>query len=129
MSLGEAGWCRGVICLVEVVDGRVHKGDRLTGIATGDSYDVTEVRYAFLRRAHARSWRDCVQQLSNTPRSLPIRLRFARRAKDVGFAVAMQLNMLNFATFFVFFFRIRHVLASKLPTSTRSICYWHFVGL
>jgi len=34
---------RGVVCLVEVVDGSVRAGDRLTAASTGDNYDVSEV--------------------------------------------------------------------------------------
>ena len=35
--------CRGVVCLVAVVDGRVRRGDRLTSASTGDEYEVNEV--------------------------------------------------------------------------------------
>ena len=34
---------RGVVCLVQLRDGSVRQGDRLTSIATGDSHDVLEV--------------------------------------------------------------------------------------
>eukprot|EP00193_Tetraselmis_chui_P013509 CAMPEP_0177788492 /NCGR_PEP_ID=MMETSP0491_2-20121128/22154_1 /TAXON_ID=63592 /ORGANISM="Tetraselmis chuii, Strain PLY429" /LENGTH=564 /DNA_ID=CAMNT_0019310111 /DNA_START=897 /DNA_END=2591 /DNA_ORIENTATION=+ len=34
---------RGVICLVEVVDGEVKKGDRITAASTGESYDVQDL--------------------------------------------------------------------------------------
>eukprot|EP00195_Chlamydomonas_chlamydogama_P016553 CAMPEP_0202908548 /NCGR_PEP_ID=MMETSP1392-20130828/46429_1 /ASSEMBLY_ACC=CAM_ASM_000868 /TAXON_ID=225041 /ORGANISM="Chlamydomonas chlamydogama, Strain SAG 11-48b" /LENGTH=570 /DNA_ID=CAMNT_0049597945 /DNA_START=323 /DNA_END=2035 /DNA_ORIENTATION=+ len=34
---------RGVICLVEIVDGSVAKGDRITAASTGEDYDVQEV--------------------------------------------------------------------------------------
>ena len=35
---------RGVVCLVEVVDGRVERGDRVTALSTGEGYEVQEVR-------------------------------------------------------------------------------------
>jgi len=34
---------RGVVCLVQLRDGAVRQGDRLTSLATGDSHDVLEV--------------------------------------------------------------------------------------
>ena len=34
---------RGVVCLVEVVDGTLRSGDRLTASSTGANYDVAEV--------------------------------------------------------------------------------------
>ena len=36
--------CRGVICLLKVVDGSVTKGDRVIASSTGEVYDVLEVR-------------------------------------------------------------------------------------
>jgi len=35
--------CRGVICLLKVVDGSVVKGDRVIASSTGEVYDVLEV--------------------------------------------------------------------------------------
>jgi len=35
--------CRGVICLLKVVDGSVIKGDRVIASSTGETYDVLEV--------------------------------------------------------------------------------------
>ena len=35
---------RGVICLVEVVDGALKLGDRVQAMSTGDLHDVLEVR-------------------------------------------------------------------------------------
>ncbi|PSC76214.1 translation factor GUF1 mitochondrial isoform X1 isoform B [Micractinium conductrix] len=34
---------RGVVCLVEVLDGRVQKGDKITAASTGTNYEVNEV--------------------------------------------------------------------------------------
>ena len=34
---------RGVVCVVQLVDGAVTRGDRVTSLATGDSHDVLEV--------------------------------------------------------------------------------------
>ncbi|KAI3434957.1 hypothetical protein D9Q98_003011 [Chlorella vulgaris] len=34
---------RGVVCLVEVLDGRVQKGEKITSVATGTNYEVLEV--------------------------------------------------------------------------------------
>jgi len=34
---------RGVICLVEVVDGQVKKGDRITAASTGEHYDIQDL--------------------------------------------------------------------------------------
>ncbi len=34
---------RGVVCLVEVMDGALRAGDRLTAASTGDTYDASEV--------------------------------------------------------------------------------------
>ena len=36
-------WCRGVICLLKVVDGTLTKGDRVIASSTGEMYDVLEV--------------------------------------------------------------------------------------
>lgn len=36
--------CRGVICLLKVVDGEVRKGDRITAAFNGEHHDVLEVR-------------------------------------------------------------------------------------
>lgn len=36
--------CRGVICLLKVVDGEVVKGDRITTASNGEHYDILEVR-------------------------------------------------------------------------------------
>ena len=38
---------RGVICLVEIVDGCLTEGMRITSAATGESYDVLEVQHTF----------------------------------------------------------------------------------
>ncbi len=47
---------RGVVCLVEVVDGALRAGDRLTAASTGETYDASEVQgRARLGRAPA-SW-------------------------------------------------------------------------
>ena len=35
--------CRGVICLVEVVDGSLQTGDKVASLASGETYDVTDV--------------------------------------------------------------------------------------
>ena len=35
---------RGVVCLVEVVDGALRAGDRVTAASSGETYDVAEVR-------------------------------------------------------------------------------------
>ena len=35
---------RGVVCLVEVVDGTLRVGDRVTAASSGETYDVAEVR-------------------------------------------------------------------------------------
>lgn len=35
---------RGVVCLVEVVDGTLRAGDRVTAASSGETYDVAEVR-------------------------------------------------------------------------------------
>lgn len=34
---------RGVVCLVEVVDGQLHKGDKVTAMSSGDTYEASEV--------------------------------------------------------------------------------------
>lgn len=34
---------RGVICLVEVVDGRLRKGDKVVASSSGEAYDILEV--------------------------------------------------------------------------------------
>jgi len=34
---------RGVICLIEVVDGMIKKGDKITAASTGDEYEVLEI--------------------------------------------------------------------------------------
>ena len=36
---------RGVICLVEIVDGHLRKGDKVVASSTGDTYDILEVIY------------------------------------------------------------------------------------
>ena len=35
---------RGVVCLVEVVDGTLRAGDRVTAASSGETYDVSEAR-------------------------------------------------------------------------------------
>lgn len=39
-----ASVCRGVICLVRIVDGEVVKGDKVTSISSGMNHDVLEVK-------------------------------------------------------------------------------------
>lgn len=34
---------RGVICMIEVIDGKVSKGDRITSVMSGETYEVLEV--------------------------------------------------------------------------------------
>jgi translation elongation factor EF-4 len=34
---------RGVICMVEIIDGHLRKGDRVVASSTGDTYDILEV--------------------------------------------------------------------------------------
>ena len=41
---------RGVICLVEVVDGHLRKGDRVVASSTGDTYDIMEVLVLLFQR-------------------------------------------------------------------------------
>ena len=38
--------CRGVICLVEVVDGSLQTGDKVASLASGETYDVSDVSSA-----------------------------------------------------------------------------------
>ena len=38
--------CRGVICLVEVVDGSLQTGDKVASLASGETYDVSDVSTA-----------------------------------------------------------------------------------
>lgn len=40
---------RGVVCLVEVVDGTLRAGDRVTAASSGETYDVAEVRASRMR--------------------------------------------------------------------------------
>lgn len=49
--------CRGVICLVEVIDGRVVKGDRVSGVASGETYDVNEVQSDLISRTALKNSR------------------------------------------------------------------------
>jgi translation elongation factor EF-4 len=37
---------RGVICLVEIVDGELRKGDRVVAFSSGEAYDILEVKFA-----------------------------------------------------------------------------------
>lgn len=39
---------RGVICLVEIVDGHLRKGDKVVASSTGDTYDILEVSMLFM---------------------------------------------------------------------------------
>ena len=38
-------WCRGMICLVEVVDGELVKGDKVTSVSSGRHHDIPKVQY------------------------------------------------------------------------------------
>lgn len=57
---------RGVICLVEIIDGSLREGMRVTSAATQQSYDVLEVERnrALLDDWRTHRWVFCLQRLS-----------------------------------------------------------------
>ena len=101
--------CRGVICLLKVVDGSVTKGDRVIASSTGEVYDVLEVRsftveppprpWACLRSALRCTRGLCCSQVGYVVKHLSSGLHIRKSKKHLKCTLSEQNNIACLASY------------------------------